>query len=146
GDDAEGTLAVEELSREGIDTRSVRVARGARTRTAVILVDAAGERTIVWDRDPKVDLGAGEIMTPEILDARALHVDATSPHAALAAARLAREAGVLVSLDVDRPGPGADELVALADLCVVSENYPAARYAETDPHRSLQALRAVNRH
>jgi sugar/nucleoside kinase (ribokinase family) len=146
GDDADGARALEELAHEGLDTGSVRVAPGARTRSAVVLVDAAGERTIVWDRDPRVELAADEVTQTDLRGARALHVDATSPAAALRAVQFAREAGVLVSLDVDSPSPGADELVAAADLCVVSEAYATVRHGEPDPVRALRALRARNPH
>ena len=53
-----------------------------------------------------------------------LHVDATHLPASLAAAQLARERGVIVSLDVDHVRPGLDELLALTDLCITSANVP----------------------
>lgn len=48
GDDAEGEILLEDLRREGVDTRAVIKAKG-RSGTAIILVDDAGNRAILVD-------------------------------------------------------------------------------------------------
>src|SRR4051812_7223536 len=55
GDDAAGTTVVEGLQREGVDVSAVRTAPGT-TRSALVLVDEAGDRTIVEYVDKKVAL------------------------------------------------------------------------------------------
>ncbi|MGD9528684.1 carbohydrate kinase family protein [Pseudonocardia sp.] len=55
GDDAAGRSLVEELRRCGVD---VRVQRAGVTATIVIIVDEAGERTMIPDRAAAAELGA----------------------------------------------------------------------------------------
>ena len=90
GDDAIGREILAELVHEGVDTAEVRVCAGATSRTAVLLVDAAGERVVLEVRHPA--LGPGEAAPSErlVATARTLHVDGTFPEASLGAARRAR--------------------------------------------------------
>src|SRR4026209_11333 len=73
GSDDNGRLIRNELERRGVDLSNVLV-RDAPARFAVILVDeSAGERTVLWHRDPGLDVRDGEI-DPAVLTARILHV------------------------------------------------------------------------
>ncbi|MBP2689425.1 MAG: PfkB domain protein, partial [Deltaproteobacteria bacterium] len=55
GDDEHGRLSSLLLSREGVDLAHVRTIPGASSQFAVILVEkGTGERTILWDRDPRI--------------------------------------------------------------------------------------------
>lgn len=54
GDDVLAAALVEELGDAGVD---VRVQRGGRTGTIVVLVDATGERTMITDRGASADIG-----------------------------------------------------------------------------------------
>lgn len=143
GDDASGREVLAGLSAEGVDLRAVRTCAGASTRTAVLLVDQAGERAVLEVRHPGLTLDAEWPPEALVAAARVLHVDGTFPQASLAAARLARRYGTLVSLDLDRPFPGVDELLELADLCAVSERFPQLLLGEADADRA--ALRLAER-
>jgi len=55
GDDPAGDALIRRLERAGVD---VRVQRGERTGTIVILVDEEGERTMITDRGAAAELGA----------------------------------------------------------------------------------------
>ena len=56
GDDAAGRLQREELAREGVEARLIEVPNCA-SQVAYILVDqSTGERTILWQRDDRLDL------------------------------------------------------------------------------------------
>ncbi|MFO0573162.1 MAG: carbohydrate kinase family protein [Polyangia bacterium] len=138
GDDAIGREVLAELGREGVLTPCVRVCAGATTRSAVLLVDAAGERVVLEVRHPA--LGPGEAAPDEhlVATARTLHVDGTFPAASLAAARLARRHGTLVSVDLDRPFPGVEELLELADVCAVSASFPEQLFGETGEQAALR--------
>jgi sugar/nucleoside kinase (ribokinase family) len=46
----------------------------------------------------------------------------------------------LVSLDLDRPGPLAPELMALSDLCVVSAHFPSLLTGLSDPEKAALSL------
>jgi sugar/nucleoside kinase (ribokinase family) len=137
GDDAAGRTVIDGLAAERVDVVSVRVVPGV-TRAALVLVDGAGERTIIEHADRKVTLGAAPIDL--VRQARILHLDATQLSVSLAAARAARDAGVLVSLDLDHVGPGVAELVALADLCLTSAGVPQSLTGERDLEQALRSL------
>jgi ribokinase len=114
------------LTEAGVDATLV-IRPEARSRTAVVLVDRAGRRTILADRDARLALGADEIDESWIASGRLLMLDATDPDAALAAAAIASRAGMPVMLDIDQPGPTADALLAAADVVVTSEEFPTAQ-------------------
>jgi sugar/nucleoside kinase (ribokinase family) len=140
GDDEPGGAVIEGLTAEGVDAGDVLRTRGA-TRSAIILVDGdSGERTVVEHVDRHVTLHPSELPDRALSHARVLHIDATHLPASLAAARLARELGVIVSLDVDHARPGLDELLALTDVCITSEGVPHELTGEADLEQALRAL------
>jgi ribokinase len=142
GDDAAGGAVLDGLAAENVET-SVRVVPGGATRSALILVDAkTGARTVIEHADKRVALVPGALDAALIARARVLHVDATQLAASIAAARIAREAGVIVSLDVDHARPGLDELLALTDICVTSESLPRELTGEPDLEQALRKLAA----
>jgi sugar/nucleoside kinase (ribokinase family) len=125
GDDPAGRLVTAGLSDEGVVLDGLAVRPGAATRRALVLVSGA-ERTVIELRDPGLDLPEGAPAPDLIRAASVLHLDATFPEPALRAARLARERGVLLSIDVEAPGACALALLQLADLCVISQELLAA--------------------
>ena len=54
GDDEIGEFSLLSLKSEPIDISMVEVIPGAKSQYAVILVDPDGQRTVLWDRDPKL--------------------------------------------------------------------------------------------
>jgi hypothetical protein len=101
GDDAVGVAMVDALAAEGVD---VVVRRAGRTGTIIVLLDAAGERTMLTDRGACADLADPD---PAWLDGLGvLHVPAYSlVGGALATTTAtligwAHERGVRVSIDV----------------------------------------------
>ncbi len=101
GDDAIGNVLVDALQGDGVE---VVVRRSGRTGTIVVLVDAAGERTMLTDRGACADLADPD---PAWLDGlRALHVPMYSfTGGALASTATtlvgwARERSILVSVDL----------------------------------------------
>lgn len=101
GDDAIGNVLVDALQGDGVE---VVVRRSGRTGTIVVLVDAAGERTMLTDRGACADLADPD---PAWLDGlRALHVPMysfTGGALAATAATLvgwARDRSIVVSVDL----------------------------------------------
>jgi sugar/nucleoside kinase (ribokinase family) len=139
GDDGLGERACSVLREEGVEL-ALKVVPGGATQFAMVVVDRSGERTIVEHYDPDVAVRADELDRSLIASARALHLDITDVPAAIQAARWAREAGALVSLDIDRMLPGADELLELVDLLVASEHLPQ-ELGSPDPRLGLHTLR-----
>ena len=142
GSDEHGRLVRAELEQRGIDTTPAMV-RYAPNRHAVILVDERnGERTVVWQRDPALALRPEEVRSEQLAGARLLHVDNIDEDAAIAAARLGRNAGMIVTTDIDQVGPNTPTLLAAATFPILAERIPQALTGERDPARALRAMRA----
>ena len=141
GNDEHGRLIRSELEQRGIDT-SHAVVRYAPNRHAVVLVDeSSGERTIVWQRDSSLALRQGDLSRDAIAGARVLHVDNVDEDTAITAARLGRDAGLIVTTDIDQVTERTAELVAAVTFPVLAERVPQALTGETDPQKAIRALR-----
>lgn len=139
GDDAFGERACAVLRDDGVDT-ALKVVPDAQTQFAMVVVDRHGERTIVEHYDPATVVTAQDLDRDLIGSCAVLHLDITDVPAAICAARWARDAGALVSLDIDRLLPGAEELLDLVDLLVASEGLPR-QLGSPDPRLALFTLR-----
>jgi len=145
GDDDDGRLSIDELLREGVDASGVRVAKGAATQLAVILIDEhSGERTVVWNCDEESMLRPSELRREEVVQARALHIDATGLAFGLEPLQWAREAGVVTSIDIDHLLPDTAAALELVDLCIVPETFPRELTGERDLERAMRAMHEVN--
>jgi sugar/nucleoside kinase (ribokinase family) len=141
GSDEHGSRMREELSRRGIDV-SHAIVRDARNPFAVILLDdREGERIVLWKRDPRLALERREIDREAIASARLLHVDDVDLDASIEAARIARDAGLPVTSDIERTGDDVRSLVDGVTVPIFAEHVPAALTGETDLARALERLR-----
>jgi len=141
GDDDDGERALAPLARAGVDLAGVRRRPGVPTQTGHVWIEtASGERAIVWHRDPRLALRAEEVPFERIRAARALYLDAGDLEAALAAARAAREAGVLSVLDADTPAPGLADLLAGVDFPVVSPRLAETVHGTSDLREALARM------
>ena len=141
GNDDNGRLIRDELSRRGVDIAHV-VVRDARNAFAVILLDEAqGERVVLWDRASRLDLAPGEIDPGVIGDARLLHVDDVDGEASIRAASMAREAGLPVTSDIERVGDRTEALIAAVTIPIFAEHVLEPLTGETDFERALRTLR-----
>ncbi len=140
GNDDNGRRIREELTRRGVDMAGV-IVHDAASRFAIILVDeSTGERTVLWHRDERLALSEDEI-DAAMFEARALHVDGVDEPAAIRAARLAAQRGLLVTCDLDRVTERTPELVAHVTRPVLAEHVPESLTGERDPERALRKLR-----
>jgi sugar/nucleoside kinase (ribokinase family) len=140
GADAAAETALAPLCTAGVDVSRVERVADAATRSAVVLVDADGERTVFGYRDPRLALRTADLSREAIREARALLVDAEDPDAARWAIDAARAAGVASVLDVERADPDPLELAMSVDFPIVSESFCAD---SSDSHRvSDEAERA----
>jgi sugar/nucleoside kinase (ribokinase family) len=102
GTDDNGRRIRAELRGRNVDVSDV-VIRDVENRFAVILVDEhTGERIVLWDRDEGLRLRDQEIPRDALASAAVVHVDDVDDDVAVQAARLAREAGAMVTSDIDR--------------------------------------------
>ena len=139
GDDDAAMLHRSEFARAGVETHLVK-AQGCASQQAFILVDDAGERTVLWKRDNRLTLRPEELERQWIVDARALHVDGHDTAAAAVAAGWARAAGIPVVVDLDDLYPGVEALFNNLDYLVASRDIPGRLLGEHDLLRSLPAL------
>jgi sugar/nucleoside kinase (ribokinase family) len=141
GNDHNGRLVLSEIARHGVDTSHV-LTRECANRFAVIAVDDSnGERIVLWDRDDALGLERSEIDPALIGSARLVHVDDEDQEAAIAAAAIARAAGVPTTSDIDRITGRTGDLVAAVSLPIFAEHVLPAITGESDIERALRALR-----
>ncbi len=141
GDDHEGRLLIEALEHEGVECSNVIVAAGARTQSAVIVIEQfSGERTILWHHDDRTRIAREEIARDMITCGRVLHIDGFDTQAAIQAARWAREAGMPVTIDLDTAYPGIDELLPLVDCLIMSHGLADELSGVMDERESLKRL------
>jgi len=143
GDDEDGRRIRAELGARGIDLEYLEVG-DAPSATATILLDATGDRIVLWHRDPALRYPPARLPVDVIAGARVLHVDDVDVPAAIEAARLARAHGIPVTCDIDHVTPGTRELLQLVSHPVFAETVPAQLTGETDPERALRALRRMH--
>lgn len=141
GDDEGGKIQLASLRREGLDTRYVRVARRTPNQLGHIIVDQkTGERTVFWDRDPRLAMLPSEVPKEAIRSARLLHIDGCDVEAALQAARWAREAGIPVTADLDTVYKKVESLFPYIAYLIASANFLPAVTGQDDPFRVLEYM------
>ena len=144
GADGNGHRLREELRHRGIDVSAV-VERDALNAYAVILIaDQVGERVVLWDRSEALALRLDELPREAIAAANAVHVDDVDQEAGIAAGRIGREAGVIVTSDIDRVTERTEELIATVTVPIFAEHVPPALTGEADPERALRKIRRTH--
>ena len=124
GDDADGDMILRDFHAQGVDTSMVKVRPGATSAIAYLWIEEkTGNRSCAWTREGLDELTADEINPEAIAAAKVLHVDGHNAAGAIAAAKVAREAGVLVNYDAGTHRDGMEELLGLADLMICSEEF-----------------------
>ena len=107
GDDPFGRFLTAELRAEGVDVAGLQTTAAARTSLAFVSLDAAGERSFVFFRQPGADmlLAAAQLDRARLSRARIFHFGSFSLSAEPAASatrealHLARAGGALISYD-----------------------------------------------
>jgi sulfofructose kinase len=141
GDDEGGKIQLASLRREGLDTRYVRIARGTPNQLGHIIVDGkTGERTVFWDRDPRLAVKPSEVRKEAVCSAHLLHIDGCDVEAALQAARWARQAGIPVTADLDTVYKGVEKLFPHIDYLIASANFFPALTGQDDPFSVLDYM------
>ncbi|MGH9940921.1 MAG: carbohydrate kinase family protein [Pyrinomonadaceae bacterium] len=143
GSDAEGHFGLRTLLDEGVNVERAEMIEGARTQIAFIVIDArTGERTIMWDRDERLAYPPEEAPEGFAARGRVLHLDAHDPLACVRVAREAREAGSVVSADIDNIYGGLPELLPLIDVLISSKEFPRRLTGIGDERAALREVKA----
>jgi sulfofructose kinase len=140
GDDPFGGFQQEAMERAGVESHWI-VAANCQSQSSFILVDERnGERTVLWKRDPRLELRPDEIRREWVVRSKLLHVDGHDCPGAGAAARWARKAAIPVIADLDNLYPGVEALLENVDYLISSREFPARLTGEQNLMNSLQTL------
>jgi sulfofructose kinase len=140
GDDRAGLLQQDQMQLAGVESHWL-VAPDCESQSAFILVDeASGERTILWRRDPRLELRPQELNRDWIVRARLLHVDGHDCPAAAMAAGWARGAHIPVTLDIDNLYPEVEALLENVDYLICSREFPGRLTGEVNLFVSLPLI------
>jgi sulfofructose kinase len=139
GDDADAGEVIDGLKDENVEVEGVQRYGRAATRVALLLVDERGQRVVI-ETGRGSSAPAPPLLRDRIAQARIVHLDATEPAYAMLAAHHARERGTLVSLDIDHPAPGLEELLPLVDICITSRGVPEKLTGESNLEVALRRL------
>jgi sugar/nucleoside kinase (ribokinase family) len=124
GDDLKGVFSLEDLKKEPMDTTYVEVMADCFSQYAVILVDGkSGERTVLWDRDPQLVYEPDDLQRASVVKGQLLHLDGYDLEAAIQAAEWAKEAGMLVCIDIDHVDSGVERMLRATDFVIASQDF-----------------------
>lgn len=141
GDDADGQTILREFEAEGVSTESLRVRSACSSPIAYCWIDQpSGKRSVAWTRGNLPELNPDEVDLTCIAQAKILHLDGHQPKAALAAAKTAREHGILVNLDAGTLRDGVPELIEYVDILIASEAFARQYSGESDLEKALPKL------
>lgn len=141
GDDADGRQILAEFARQGVDTSMVKIRPGASSAIAYLWIEeATGARSCAWTREGLTELAADEIDGEMIAAAKILHLDGHNAAGAIAAAKIAREAGVTIMFDAGTIRDGMDELLPLADLLIFSEECILKKTGLSDAKEAVRLI------
>lgn len=138
GDDERGRIQLESLRRSGINLDDVEQRANCPNQTAYIIIDrSTGERTVFWSRPECLRLDPDRIRPEMILCGRLLHIDGHDTPAMERAARIARNHGLPVTVDVDTVYPGFERVLEHTTHLIASSEFPSAWTKEKDPLKAL---------
>ena len=144
GDDDFGRIIKAGLEQEGVGTDHLLLRPGAASQFAFILANPQhSTRTVHWTRGTAAPVEPERLPRELIINSRVLHLDGLHAEASLAAARMAREAGVRVVLDIGTLRGHTLELIKYADHVIASEVFKEAFAPDADPAEAVRRLRAL---
>jgi len=143
GSDEPGRFGLQSLKHEGVNLDYAETIEGADNQVAFIIIEArSGERTIIWDRDERLSYRPDEAPLELAARGRVLHLDAHDPPACAKMARAARNAGTIVTADIDNDYEGLPELLPLIDVLITSSEFPHRLTGISDLRASLIETKA----
>jgi sulfofructose kinase len=141
GDDLRGQVQMESLLKSGINLDHVQQRKNCPNQSAYIIIDqSTGERTVLWQRPDCLRLAPEEIVPEMITSARLLHIDGHDTPAMEKAARIARENGIPVTVDVDTIYKGFEKVLPYVDYLIASSEFPIQWTHQSDPLKALELI------
>jgi sulfofructose kinase len=141
GDDERGRIQIESLRQWNVNLDHVQIRSGCRNQSAYIVIDrSTGERTVFWSRPDCLRIDPAQVAPEQITCARLLHIDGHDTPAVEHAARIARSAGIPVTVDVDTIYHGFDKVLPHVDYLIASSEFPVQWTNERDPFKALTTI------
>jgi sulfofructose kinase len=142
GDDEFGKLCLQIFENEGVDASQTVIVPGGTTAFSFVLIDEkTGKRTIIsyggsyWQSNTVVNV-------PDLTGVKFLHVDGAWGRTTVNAARLARERGIIVTLDPSSGNYSDDmiELLKLTDYAIPPYEFGKDLTGLSDPMAAARKL------
>lgn len=144
GGDSAGERIHKYLAADGVDITYVRTYEHARSSTSAVIVDQAGERLIIGERDHAMPMDSSWLPLDRIAGAAAVLSDLRWIEGTRDAFRAARAHGVPTLLDADLGGGGLlAEFLALADYAIFSGPALDAFAPDLDERAQLERVLAA---
>jgi sugar/nucleoside kinase (ribokinase family) len=143
-DDATSERIVRALRADGIDCTGVFRVDNAAASVSLILIDAAGEKSIATRRGKGLNEARPADADTLVRDADAVLADNRFPDFALAICSAARARGVPVVIDLDQATRPDHPLLALGTHVIASREALRGTTGESDPGAGLDILAAHN--
>ena len=140
GDDSAAKIHHDEFTQSEVETRTTTVP-DCRSAQSFIMIDPEGERTVLWQRDERLELKPDELDRDWIVNARALLVDGRDTAAATKAAEWAHAARIPVIADLDELYANLEPLLANVDYLIVSRDFPAKLTGKSELQDSLPEIK-----
>lgn len=121
--DSNGTFLKMEFERYGVKTDNIKQIENTSAFTSyIVLSKESGSRTCVFERGNVPD-NPENVDFSAINSADILHLDGNNLQSAIAAAKFAKEKGILVSLDAGGLYDGIENLLPYVDILIPSEEF-----------------------
>lgn len=141
GDDDAGGKIQRGFLEEGVDASHLQTDPGSRSHIAFcFILEESGDRAIFFDRGNKRRLEPPDLDRAFMTDCGCLLFDTHHWKAAGTAATWAREAGIPVVTDLERPTPENENLLRLGTHHIMPEHYVLEYTGESDPEAAAAKL------
>ncbi len=133
GDDAFGTIIMESLHKDGINTDGVITRTGHCSQFAFIAAEPAmSRRTIFWRRPTGLPLQIDELDLERLRTSRMFYTDGLFTEASVFACDKARESGIPIIVDAGTMRDGMLDIAGMSDCFIASETFSKAVAQEPD--------------
>jgi sulfofructose kinase len=141
GDDFAGEFIIGEFKREGVDLRGEVVHPHTQSQISLVLVDrGTGKRTVVSGRGELAEATCDRLRHEMSRKGKVLHVDGYDMDAAICFADECKMAGGIVVYDAGSVKEGSVELLARADVAVVSRVFAEKMFGHRDREAACRGL------
>ena len=140
GEDSNGDRVLAALAREGVDCAGCQRMTGLATALSAIFIDARGDRMIVTYRDDRIATAVPADPKRIVAGADAVLADNRFPDFVRPICAAARERGITVVLDADRPTEMSEDLFRIATHVVFSGECLRATTGIDDLGAALQRV------